>query len=106
MRADKLSIINFLTEIKSELFSDGILKLGLFGSFARDEATVYSDIDIAIEKESNYLETRTAYEYFEEVQKIKNLIRDKFHRNIDIFDLNSNSNSSMKTEILKEIIYI
>ena len=104
MRADKLSIINFLTEIKLELLNDGILKLGLFGSFARDEATVYSDIDIAIEKENNYLQTRTAYEYFEEVNKIKNLLRDKFHRNSDVFDLNSNS--SMKAEILKDIIYV
>lgn len=71
MKANKLNIINFLEEIKLELKNDGISKIGLFGSFSRDEATVYSDIDIAIKKESNYLSNRSAYDYFDEVSKIK-----------------------------------
>ena len=104
MRADKSSIIDFLQEIKTELLNDGILKLGLFGSFARDENNVYSDIDIVIQKENNYLDSRTSYEYFNEISKIKNLIRNKFHRNSDIFDIDSNS--SMKDEILKDVIYV
>ena len=104
MKADKLSIVNYLKEIKNELLADGISKVALFGSFARDEATVYSDIDIAIEKEKNYLSTRSAYDYFDEINKIKNLIRKKFHRNSDVFDLSSES--SMKKSILKDIIYV
>ena len=104
MRADKANILDYLTEIKSELLNDGITKLGLFGSFARDEASVYSDIDIAIKKKDNYLESHSAYEYFDEVIKIKNLIRKKFHRNSDIFDLDSNS--SMKDQIKKDLIYV
>ena len=104
MRADKASIVAYLKEIKSELFQDGISKIALFGSFARDEAGVYSDIDIAIQKEKNYLQKRTAYDYFDEVSKIKKLIRNKFHRNSDVFDLDSNS--SMKKTILKDLIYV
>ena len=50
MRVAKSNIIIFLQEMKAELNSDGIVTLGLFGSFARDEAGVYSDIDIAIQK--------------------------------------------------------
>ena len=104
MRADKASIVAYLKEIKSELFHDGISKIALFGSFARDEAGVYSDIDIAIQKEKNYLQKRTAYDYFDEVSKIKELIRNKFHRSSDVFDLDSNS--SMKKTILKDLIYV
>jgi predicted nucleotidyltransferase len=104
MRVLKSNIISFLQEIKAELRSDGIVALGLFGSFARDEAGVYSDIDIAIQKEKNYLTHRTAYEYFDEITKIKTLIKKKFHRNSDIFDLDSNS--SMRDEIMKDIIYV
>jgi predicted nucleotidyltransferase len=104
MKADKLSIVNYLKEIKSELEKDGISKIALFGSFARNEQSVYSDIDIAIQKENNYLVQRSAYDYFEEVSKIKNLIRKKFHRNSDIFDLDSNSN--MKKSISKDLIYV
>ncbi len=104
MRAKKLNIIAFLGEIKAELAIDGISKIGLFGSFARDEDGVYSDIDIAIKKDDDYLKTRTAYDYFDEVSKIKQLIREKFYRNSDIFDLDSNS--SMKKEIMKDLIYV
>ena len=104
MRASKESILNYLREIKDELLQDGIVTLGLFGSFARDEQGVYSDIDIAIQKESNYLEHRSAYTYFNEVSKIKSLIRQKFHRNSDVFDLDSDS--SMKKNITKDLLYV
>ncbi|MEA2110921.1 MAG: nucleotidyltransferase domain-containing protein [Campylobacterota bacterium] len=104
MKIDKSNIISFLKEIKTELVANGISTIGLFGSFARDEAGVYSDIDIAIKKESGYLKTRTAYDYFNEVSKIKSLIRKKFHRNSDVFDLESDS--SMKNEIIKDLIYV
>ena len=104
MRANKTSIISYLKEIKSELNSNGIVKIALFGSFSRNEESVYSDIDIAIEKERDYLDKRTAYDYFNEINKIKKLIRDKFHRNSDVFDLGSDS--FMKTTILKDLIYV
>ena len=104
MKADKLSIVNYLKEIKSELQKDGISKIALFGSFARNEQNVYSDIDIAIQKENDYLTKRSAYDYFEEVAKIKNLLRRKFHRNSDIFDLDSNN--TMMQSIYKDLIYV
>ena len=104
MRATKKEIIIFLTEIKKQLLDDGVSRIALFGSYARDEAGVYSDIDVAIKKEENYLQTRTAYEYFELVAYVKQLIREKFHKNSDIFDLDSNS--SMKNFIVKDLIYV
>jgi len=104
MRATKKEIIIFLTEIKKQLLDAGISRVALFGSYARDEAGIYSDIDVAIKKEKNYLQTRTAYEYFELVAYVKHLIREKFHKNSDIFDLDSNS--SMKNFILKDLIYV
>jgi len=104
MEVDKSSILKYLKEIKEELLVEGIEKIGLFGSFARNEASVYSDIDIAIQKNSNYLDVYTAYDYFNEVSKIKSLVRKRFHRNSDVFDLDSNS--SMKDEILKDVLFV
>lgn len=104
MRASKKEIIQYLFDLKQTLKSKGISDIGLFGSYAREEENVYSDIDIAIKKELNYLETRSAYEYFEVVIQLKNLIREKFHRESDIFDLDSDS--SMKSLILKDLIYV
>lgn len=104
MRATKNNILLYLQEIKSELSKDGIVSLALFGSFARNEQSVYSDIDIAIEKEHDYLKNKTAYNYFDEIAKIKALIQNKFHRNSDIFDLDSDS--TMKKNIERDLLYV
>ena len=104
MRATKENILIYLREIKEELVDDGIIKLALFGSFARNEQTVYSDIDIAIAKDKKYLFEKSAYRYFDEVAKIKHMIEKKFHRNSDVFDLDSDS--SMKNNIEKELLYV
>lgn len=104
MRATKENVLSFLKDIKTELQHDGIKSIALFGSFARGDESVYSDIDIAIQKEENYLQQRNAYAYFNEVAKIKSMIQHKFHRNSDVFDLDSDS--SFKQSILKELIYV
>lgn len=104
MRATKENMLLFLKEMKEKLSSEGISDIGLFGSYARGDAGVYSDIDIAIQKDSSYLQTRSAYDYFEQIAKIKALLRKKFHKNSDIFDLDSNS--SMKADIMKDLIYV
>ena len=104
MRADKNSIFEYLQEIKPILRQKHISVVGFFGSFARDEATVYSDIDIAVKKDGDYLQMKTAYNYFDDLAFIKNLIIKKFHRNVDIFDIDSSS--SFKNEILKDMIHV
>lgn len=104
MKTTKDSILAYLHEIKSDLSQKGFSQIGLFGSYARDEDTVYSDIDIAIQKEPDFLSHRSAYDYFDEIAHLKKLIFQKFHRNSDVFDLDSNS--SMKKAILKDLIYV
>lgn len=45
-------ILSFLEQRKSELFSEyQLIRIGLFGSFARNEATEDSDIDLLVEFE-------------------------------------------------------
>jgi len=104
MRATKESILHYLEELKAEFSKDGITTFALFGSFAKDTQSVYSDIDVAIAKRSDYLSYNSSYSYFETISKIKGKIRKKFHRNIDIFDLDSQS--PLKETIQKELIYV
>jgi predicted nucleotidyltransferase len=104
MKATKENILAYLQEIKADYFAQGFVKLALFGSFARGDENVYSDIDIAIAKEEAYAQKRGAYTYFNKVQKLQKQIEKKFHRKIDIFDLDSDS--SFKQSILKELIYV
>ncbi|MFA5905530.1 MAG: nucleotidyltransferase domain-containing protein [Desulfobacula sp.] len=50
---NKQEIIEFLISHKRELYEKyGVTRIGLFGSYARDEAKEGSDIDIAVEIES------------------------------------------------------
>ncbi len=104
MKATKENILRYLGDIKSDLSQNGIARIGLFGSYARGEDTLYSDIDIAIQKEDGYLNRRSAYDYFDEIANIKRLVSRQFNRNSDVFDLDSAS--SMKKLVLKEIIYV
>ena len=51
----KTKIINYLKSKKEELNKKyGIISLGLYGSYARDEATDESDIDIFYERDTNF----------------------------------------------------
>jgi len=104
MRATKENIIEYLQEIKPSLVSEGISTLALFGSFSTNQQTSYSDIDIAIAKKENFLKENSSYDYFEIINKIKSKIQKKFHRNIDIFDLDSNS--PLINTIKKDLYYV
>jgi len=51
----KSNILSYLKNKKSELNElYGITSLGLYGSYARDEATQKSDIDIFYERDKNF----------------------------------------------------
>ena len=52
---NKNDVINYLKS-KKEIFKNeyGIITLGLYGSYARDEATNESDVDIFYERDSNF----------------------------------------------------
>jgi len=97
-------VLTFLTTIKPQLQENGIKQVGLFGSYARNNATLTSDIDIAIKLDKNYLDKNDVWNYFNEINKIKRMVYNKFQIKSDIFDLDSSS--VFKDKILKEILYV
>ncbi len=103
-KISKDDVLEYMKTIKEELVSDGIAVLALFGSFARDEVDLYSDIDIAIKLEDDYLAKRDSWDYFDLTRKIKHLISQKFHVGCDVFDLDSDS--FIKKSVMKDLIYV
>jgi len=99
-KLDKETILAHLAAIKPTLRKKGVVSIALFGSFAKDTPTVYSDIDIAIKKEKDFLNRFGPYDYFDLIESLKSELINNFHRPVDIFDLDSVS--SMKEEIEKE----
>ena len=97
---ERNEILVYLSNNK-ELFrlQFNIVRIGLFGSFARNEQTEASDIDIIIEmpKGSN--------DVFEKKESLRELLKSHFHRNVDICRERS-IKPLFKEMILNDAIYV
>lgn len=93
-------ILSFLKENISEwrkLYS--IEKIGIFGSFARNEQTSDSDIDIIIKFSEN------PKNVFNSKNKIREVIEDKFKKKVDLAN-EQYLKPHVREQILKEAIYV
>ncbi|MEA1918049.1 MAG: nucleotidyltransferase domain-containing protein [Campylobacterota bacterium] len=104
MSLQKNEILDYLRNIKPDYKKSGIEKLALFGSFAREQNSENSDVDVAIQLKSDYLKTHDVWEYFTLLENIKKDITKKFNKKIDIFDLDSSS--EIKEHVLSEVLYV
>ena len=92
----KAYILNFLRAHKDELHEKyGLTKIGLFGSYAKDMANEYSDIDLAIVTEKKDFFLR---------DDLKDFLEKKFNLPVDIGYLDS-FRDFYRSKIEKEIIY-
>ena len=94
----QLELLTKLANVKDELKQKfGIEKIALFGSYARDEASDESDVDIAVisMKEKNYFTLISAMKYLEE----------KLHKNVDMGYFDS-IRPFVKKRIKDDLIYV
>jgi predicted nucleotidyltransferase len=93
------NILNYLSENKI-LFREQfhIVKIGVFGSFARNEQNADSDIDILIELEDNVSNV------FDLKWTLRELLTKQFQREVDICNT-KHIKSYAKEFILKDAIY-
>jgi len=97
---DTRIIIEYLKSNKLEFYNKyNIVKIGIFGSFARNEQTEKSDIDIIIEM------PRGTDDIFEKKQELKEVLKNQFHHEIDICRERS-IKPLFKEMILKDAIYV
>jgi predicted nucleotidyltransferase len=91
-------ILNQLAQYKKNNYDKyGIENIGIFGSFARNEATDLSDVDICIE-------TKTPDMFM--LVHIKEELQNLFHKSVDIVRLRDKMNPYLKKRIDKEAIYV
>ena len=94
----KKEILDFLISNKTYMnLNFGVDKIGLFGSYSRNEANQASDIDIAVEINSQ----NTFRSFF----SLKYFLEDAFSTNVDL-GIESNLKPIAKSTILKDIIYV
>lgn len=74
----------------------GIVRIGLFGSVARDEATQESDVDVVIE---------TKHPNLFKLSRIRLDLKELMHAHVDLVNYRENMNTFLKERIKKEAIY-
>jgi len=96
---DKKIILDYLAKNK-EIFKEkyGVTKIGLFGSYVRNEQRDDSDIDIAVEMIEEKKTLRTFFGFKQEVELA-------FGKKVDL-GIESTLKPIAKESILKEIIYV
>lgn len=95
----KDTIIKYLKQRKDDFFKNySIEKIGLFGSFANNNDTLKSDIDIVYETSTKDL---TFIQFFQIEEELKK----QFNRNIDLVNFKY-MNPLVKRKALKDMIYV
>ena len=92
----KSKIVKELAEIKKR-YQEHIIKIGLFGSYARGENTADSDIDIVIEQKQPDLFL---------LGRIKIELEEKLNKPVDVIRMRENINPFLKKRIEKDVIYV
>ncbi|MDP3832203.1 MAG: nucleotidyltransferase domain-containing protein [Ignavibacteriaceae bacterium] len=91
-------IQSIIAEHKTELQNKfGIINIGLFGSYARNEENTESDIDIAVEMQNADLFVISA---------LKSYLQDALKKNVDIVRIRKNMNLLLKNRIQKDALFI
>lgn len=95
---DKRTLLSVLGDYKSQNAERyGSIRLGVFGSFARDEATVISDVDIV-------LQTKTPDPY--NIVHIKEELEKQLDLPVDIVRFREKMNPYLKQRIEQEAVYV
>ena len=94
---DKTNILNYLKEHYSEFKNKyNVEQIGLFGSYARDEATENSDIDIFVKMKPSLFD----------MVAIKEQIENDLDKKVDIIREHKNIKPIFLKMIQKDLIYV
>ena len=92
------TVLKIVKESKKELAKLGVIKIGIFGSFAKGNFTKDSDIDILVEIEKS---KKTLHNFLE----IKRYLERKLQRKIDLVTPEA-LKKYIKKEILETVLYV
>ncbi len=93
---NRQSIINFIEQNSTTLQNMGVQRIGLFGSYVRDEQQATSDIDLLISlNDFNFANWMDVWNYFE----------DSFQCNVDVVP-EQDLREEIRDSILAEVEYV
>lgn len=98
---NKNDIVVKLKELKPKYEQEGLILIGLFGSYAKDNQNSFSDIDIAYKVDYNKFSQKykDGFSKLLRIDAIKNELQETFKTKVD-FVPDSNK------KLLKDIVYV
>jgi predicted nucleotidyltransferase len=93
-REDVLKILRDNKERFAEKY--GVTKLGLFGSFARNEATEESDVDVCVEMPPNFFS----------VEAVREELESSCRRTVDIVRFREELRELFKERLRRDTVYV
>ena len=100
-----LQIYNQIITLKQLLLVDGFIIDGIFGSYAREEETEDSDVDILYHLEDNFYKKYNGFSGFKKLDEIKKMISKSLNKSIDLAP-KTNLSKTAKKYILSEVVYV
>lgn len=97
-------ILHLLAKVKKDAQTLGFEKIGLFGSYANANANAMSDVDVAVY--SNKEKTGLGFAYLASLEQLRYMLQKLFKRPIDLYDLNSSHQTTIKKHIEQEVIHV
>jgi len=105
-RLTKSEILLKLADLKTTYKKEGIIIVGLFGSYAKDEAKEDSDIDILYDINSDvFCQKYPGFKAFSRLQDIKEELQNIFNTKIDLATIDNDS-KTFSNYALKDEIYV
>ena len=101
----KEPILRYLKELKPKLEKEGIAEIGLFGSFAKEEATIYSDIDIFVKTTDEFCNKYIGFAALGFLEDLRQDIAKHFNKEVDLCNI-AGFNDERKAKFLKGAIYV
>ena len=103
----KASELKKIENIKNQYIDEGIEIVGVFGSVARDEATVFSDIDITyrINYDLFFKKYKDGFSQILKIEEVKEQLERVLHKKVDFVSLDA-SGKALAKEIEKDLIYV
>lgn len=99
------ALFNELKSLKQVLQKDGFIIDGVFGSYARDENTDASDVDILYHLEEDFYKNYGGFIGFKKLDEIKEFLSFSLGKKIDLAPKNNLSKTGQKY-ILSEVVYV
>jgi len=102
---NQTDIINYVHNYNEEHKADGFTVVSLFGSYARGENDIFSDIDLTYKIDHDKFYKDDAFSKLLKIEEIKKELEKKFHKKVDLVPVN-NTNKFFQDTLKKEQIII